>query len=137
MWDNCWSYRNNGDHGGNDGGAERGALGGGGTGLVRPGVAGEPLGGDEVLAGGVSRVHIAPLSSSAVHSQTVALHHSVSVPEGEAAALTPTVNQRRGGLGLRVLHLHRDGGGEGGQGDEEEEVEHHQVWCRVWLEWET
>jgi len=102
-------------------GAERGSLGRGGTGLVRPGVAGEPLGRDEILTGGVGRVNIAPLGSSTVHSQTVALHHSVSVPEGEAAALTPTVYQRRGGLGLRVLHLHGAGGGDDGEGAEESE----------------
>jgi len=121
MWDNSWSYGNNWDHGGHYGGAERGSLGRGGTGLVRPGVAGEPLGRDEILTGGVGRVNIAPLGSSTVHSQTVALHHSVSVPEGEAAALTPTVYQRRGGLGLRVLHLHGAGGGDDGEGAEESE----------------
>ena len=51
MGDNCWSYGNNGDHRGSYGGAERGALRRGGTGLVGPWVVGEPLGGDEVLAG--------------------------------------------------------------------------------------
>merc|ERR1712183_1009253 len=81
MRDNSWSYGNNWDHGGHYAGAERGSLRRGGTGLVRPGVAGEPLGGDEILTGGVGRVNIAPLGSSTVHSQTVALHHSVSVPE--------------------------------------------------------
>ena len=98
MWDNCWSYGNNGDHGGSYDGAERRALGRCCTGLVRPGVVGEPLGRDEVLTGGVCRVHIAPLSSGTVHSQTVALHHSVGVPEGQAAALTATVYQWRGCL---------------------------------------
>ena len=87
-------------------GAERRALGRGGAGLVRPGVVGEPLGGDEVLAGGVSLVDITPLSSSTVHSQTVALNHSIGVSEGQAAALTPTVYQGRGGLLTgRVQHL--------------------------------
>ena len=78
--------------------AERGALGGGGTGLVGPGVVGEPAGGDEVLAGGVGGVHIAPLGPGTVHGHTVSLHNSVGVPEGQAATLTPAVDQRGGGL---------------------------------------
>ena len=136
MWDNCWSYGNNGDHGGSNDGTERGALCRGGTGLVRPGVVGEPLGRDEVLTGGECRVHIAPLSSGTVHSQAVTLHHSVSVPEGQAAALTATVYQWRGGLGLRVLHLHRAGGSDDGErGEERGDVQHHHVGCRLCLDW--
>ena len=100
--------------------AERGALGGGGTGLVGPGVVGEPAGGDEVLAGGVGGVHIAPLGPGTVHGHTVSLHNSVGVPEGQAAALTPAVDQGGGGLliGLLVLHLHRIGGREDGEGSD-------------------
>ena len=95
VWDNNWDH---GGHGGSDDGAERGALGGGGTGLVGPGVVGEPAGGDEVLAGGVGGVHIAPLGPGTVHGHTVSLHNSVGVPEGQAATLTPAVDQRGGGL---------------------------------------
>merc|ERR1719150_3348319 len=75
------------DHWGSNTGTERGAHCRGGAGLVGPGVVGEPLGGHEVLAGGVSRVHVAPLSPGGVDSQTVALDHSSGVPEGQAAAL--------------------------------------------------
>ena len=71
----------------------------GGTGLVGPGVGGEPLGWDEVLAGGVVRVDIAPLGPGAVHSPAVPLDLSCSVSPGEGAALTPAVDQWGGGLG--------------------------------------
>ena len=110
-------------------GAEGRALGGGGAGLVGPGVVGEPLGGDEVLAGGVViGVHVAPLSPGAVHSQTVTLHHSVGVSEGEAAALTAAVDQGRGRLDLRVLQLHRAGCSQDGErGERQQEVQHRQV----------
>ena len=105
-----------------------GVLRGGGAGLVGPGVVGEPLGGDEVLAGGVGRVYITPLGPGTVHSHTVALHHSVSVPEGQTAALTATVYQGRGGLGLRVLQLHRAGGRDDGEGGEERgDGQHHHI----------
>merc|ERR1712186_110600 len=97
-WDNCWSYGNHGNHWGSNDGAEGRALGWGGAGLVGPGVVGEPLGGDEVLAGGVGGVYITPLGPGTVHSQTVALHHAVGVSEGEAAALTAAVDQGRGRL---------------------------------------
>ena len=63
---------------------------------------GEPLGGDEVLAGAVGGVHVTPLSTSAVHCIAVALDDAPTVPEGEAGALAPTVGE--GGGGLCVLH---------------------------------
>ena len=122
MWDNSRSYRNNWDHGGSNGRAEGGALGRGSAGLVGPGVVGEPLGGDEVLAGGVSLVNITPLSSSAVHSQTVALHHSIGVPEGQAAALTTTVDQRRGRLLVSSIQLLTAVDGKGAEESEEDDV---------------
>ena len=59
---------------------------------------GEPLGGDEVLAGAVGGVHVTPLSTSAVHCLAVALDDVRTVPEGEAGALTPTVGLGGGGL---------------------------------------
>ena len=96
-WDN-WSHWGHWDHWGSNTGTERGAHSRGGAGLVGPGVVGDPLGGHEVLAGGVSRVHVAPLSPGGVDSQTVALDHSSGVPEGQAAALAAAVNQWRGGL---------------------------------------
>ena len=59
---------------------------------------GEPLGGDEVLAGAVGGVHVTPLSTSAVHCLAVALDDARTVPEGEAGALAPTVGVGGGGL---------------------------------------
>ena len=59
---------------------------------------GEPLGGDEVLAGAVGGVHVTPLSTSAVHCLAVTLDDARTVPEGEAGALTPTVGLGGGGL---------------------------------------
>ena len=53
--------------------AERGALGGGGTGLVGPGVGGEPGGEPQVLTGAVPGGDVAPASSGAVHALTVTL----------------------------------------------------------------
>ena len=103
-------------------GAEGRALGGGGAGLIGPGVVGEPLGGDEVLAGGVGGVHIAPLSPGAVHSQTVALHHSVGVSEGEAAALTAAVDQGRGRLLISRIQSLAAVSGEGAEEAEEDDV---------------
>ena len=122
MGDNCWNYGNNGDHRGSYGGAERGALRRGGTGLVGPWVVGEPLGGDEVLTGGVGSLHITPLSSSAVHSQAVTLHHSVSVPEGQAAALTATVYQGRGRLLTSRVQLLAAVSEKGAEESEEDDV---------------
>ena len=104
-------------------GAEGRALGGSGAGLVGPGVVGEPLGGDEVLAGGVViGVHVAPLSPGAVHSQTVTLHHSVGVSEGEAAALTAAVDQGRGRLLISRIQSLAAVSGEGAEEAEEDDV---------------
>merc|ERR1712038_404020 len=120
-WDDCWSHGDHRDHWSNNAGTEGRAGCRGGTGLVGPGVVGEPLGGDEVLAGGVSLVNITPLSSSAIHSQTVALNHSIGVSEGQAAALTPTVDQRRGRLLVSRVQLLTAVDGKGADESEEDD----------------
>merc|ERR1712154_731365 len=71
---------------------------------------------------GRSLVNITPLSSSAVHSQTVALHHSIGVPEGQAAALTTTVDQRRGRLLVGSIQLLTAVDGKGAEESEEDDV---------------
>ena len=66
---------------------------------------GEPLGGDEVLAGAVGGVHVTPLSTSAVHCLAVALDDARTVPEGKAGALAPTVSVQGRGFVHRVQGL--------------------------------
>ena len=63
--------RNHGSQGrhGGDGGEGQG----GGTGLVGPGVGGEPGGEPQVLTGAVPGGDVAPASSGAVHALTVTL----------------------------------------------------------------
>ena len=88
--------------------------------LIRPGVVGEALGGDKVLAGGEPvAVHVAPAGPSAVHGETVALHHPGAVQEGEGGALAAQVDIRGGGL------LHRQAAGGGAQGEEGEHGGEH------------
>ena len=77
------------------------------TSLIGPGVVGEPLRLDKVLAAAGRRVHIAPLCSSTIHGLAVALHGISGVAEGEAGALAPAVGE--GGGSLLVLH-HQAGG---------------------------
>ena len=63
--------RNHGSQGGH--GGYRGVGQGGGTGLVRPGVGGEPGGEPQVLAGALLGGNIAPPGSGAVHTLAVTL----------------------------------------------------------------
>jgi hypothetical protein len=94
----------------------------GGACFIGPGVVGEPLGGDKVLAAAVGGVHVAPLGPSAVHRLAVALDDISTVSEGEAGALAATVGVGGGGLGLGVQGIAMDGGeGHGGQEGEEDE----------------
>ena len=71
---------------------------------------GKPLRRDKVLAATEGGVYIAPLCTGAVYSSTVALYYSCTVPECKATALTPTVGEGGGGLGLSG-----HGGAVGGQ----------------------
>ena len=78
--------------GGRDGGDDRGALQGsdgrGGTGLIRPGVVGEPCRWREILAGGAeTSIHVTPASSRAVDGAAVALQIKLSDSKSQKYAV--------------------------------------------------
>ena len=82
---------------------------------------GEPEAWHQVCAGGVAGVHITPLGSSSIHSPAVTLHLTLGVSEGEGAALTPAVDEGRGGL---VVSVHRlTGAGQAGADEDQTDEE--------------
>merc|ERR1712020_567205 len=85
------------------------------TSLIRPRVMRESLRRHQVLAAAKGRVYITPLCSGTIHGLTVTLHHTSTVTEGQAGALTTTVDQ--GGGGLRLLHRQGGGGEDKGSQD--------------------
>ena len=101
-------------------GALVGSDGGGSTGLVGPGVGGEPGGWGEVLAGGaVAGINVAPSGTGGVDGPAVALDVAGRVNEGEAGALASAVGEGGGCLQV-AAHLLQGGAGGKGQGGKED-----------------
>merc|ERR1719511_557087 len=105
-------------------GALVGADGGGSTGLVGPGVGGEPGGRGEVLAGGaVAGIDVAPFGTGGVDGPAVALDVAGRVNEGEAGALASAVGEGGGCLQV-AAHLLQGRAGGKGQGSKENQGVH-------------
>merc|ERR1719278_1066671 len=106
-------------------GALVGADGGGSTGLVGPGVGGEPGGRGEVLVGGaVAGVDVAPSGTGGVDGPAVALDVAGRVDEGEAGALAPAVGEGGRCLQVAAHNLLQGGAGRKGQGGKEDQGVH-------------
>ena len=82
--------------GGDDCGALKGSDGRGGTGLIRPGIVGEPCGWREILAGGAeTSVHVTPASSRAVDGAAVALQSKLSDSKSQKYAVAEVKSTKK------------------------------------------
>merc|ERR1719333_2030115 len=90
-----------------------------GTGLVGPGVVGEPGAEPLVLAGaGVGVINVAPSGASTVSTATIALYCAILINKCEGGALAANVDIWRGSLGdLSLEGRTGDGGHHGQHGD--------------------
>ena len=100
---------------GQDGHVVAGQVGRRGTGVVGPGVGGEPGGVSQILAGRVAG-GVTPQSSGAVRGLAVTLHAAARVHEGEGGALAAQV----GVGGGRLAGVEGGGRGHGQQGQMEQ-----------------
>ena len=72
---------------------KRRSNGRGSTSFIRPGIVWESLWRNQILTRWrMSSINIAPLGSSSIYSQAVALNLSFGISEGQRTALTPTVD---------------------------------------------